>query len=505
VFAEFFRAATVRERSAEPFFRSLLKQDIVKRMLPFAICLLFAQPAAAAVHNVRDYGAAGNGRTDDTRAVQSAVDAAKKRGGGTVYFPASAGCYVVNRILWYSNVTIRGEHRQVCVKKISTPTRHPVWEDPVFYGVPHMSDSRITTLTIDGNRANQAKAVGDLNDGSQGIALQAPRNVAIDNVTILDCALDGIYITGAGTDRAEAGANIEISNVTVTNSRRNGMSIITGRHIFVRDSVFEKSQGTDPQAGIDIEPNNGRQPVGDITFENCVFRDNRKEGALAWEEFAGQSEFHLAFYNCRWEHNAGAALYVGAKGRTGFILDGVYASGVARDNGPGGPRLSRGGVEVWNASNVVLANLTVADAAQGAIVMGKNGSANLVVANSTLSGSHRDINAAIGNAILYHSVALAHGTAEGAFERLPGTAPKIAAAALPVIARGRPYVQRLSATGDAPIAWTVVRGSLPPGVTLSREGLFSGQPKAQGSYTFTLRASNAIAHDQKTYGLTVNQ
>ncbi|OKI96772.1 glycosyl hydrolase family 28-related protein [Kitasatospora sp. CB01950] len=38
-------------------------------------------------YNVKDYGATGNGTTDDTAAVQSALDAAKPTG-GTVYFPA---------------------------------------------------------------------------------------------------------------------------------------------------------------------------------------------------------------------------------------------------------------------------------------------------------------------------------------------------------------------------------------------------------------------------------
>lgn len=47
-------------------------------------------------YNVQDYGAVGNSSTDDTAAIQAAVDAAISAGGGTVYFPALAGntnCY----------------------------------------------------------------------------------------------------------------------------------------------------------------------------------------------------------------------------------------------------------------------------------------------------------------------------------------------------------------------------------------------------------------------------
>ena len=39
------------------------------------------------VYNVRDFGAKGDGKADDTKAIQSALDHAIDHGGGTVYFP----------------------------------------------------------------------------------------------------------------------------------------------------------------------------------------------------------------------------------------------------------------------------------------------------------------------------------------------------------------------------------------------------------------------------------
>lgn len=47
--------------------------------------------------NVVDYGATGDGSTDDTTAIQDAIDAAEAAGGGVVYFPR--GTYVVNGAL----------------------------------------------------------------------------------------------------------------------------------------------------------------------------------------------------------------------------------------------------------------------------------------------------------------------------------------------------------------------------------------------------------------------
>ena len=58
--------------------------------------------AGAAVYDVRDFGAAGDGRAKDTAAVQRAVDAAHAAGGGTVEVPA--GTYVCGSIFLRSHV-----------------------------------------------------------------------------------------------------------------------------------------------------------------------------------------------------------------------------------------------------------------------------------------------------------------------------------------------------------------------------------------------------------------
>jgi hypothetical protein len=73
-----------------------------------------------------------------------------------------------------------------------------------------------------------------------------------------------------------------------------------------------------------------------------------------------------------------------------------------------------------------------------------------------------------------------------------GTAPVIPVSTPPNGVVGVPYAYTFTATGTAPITWSIATGTLPPGVTPSPTGLFSGTPTAAGSFTFTVQAANGV-------------
>ncbi|MBL8113854.1 MAG: IPTL-CTERM sorting domain-containing protein [Acidobacteria bacterium] len=83
----------------------------------------------------------------------------------------------------------------------------------------------------------------------------------------------------------------------------------------------------------------------------------------------------------------------------------------------------------------------------------------------------------------------------------------VSPAALPNGSVGTPYSQTISATGGAaPYTFTLISGSLPPGLTLAPStGLLSGTPTTTGSFTFTVRATDANnCFGSQVYTIVIN-
>jgi uncharacterized repeat protein (TIGR01451 family) len=74
----------------------------------------------------------------------------------------------------------------------------------------------------------------------------------------------------------------------------------------------------------------------------------------------------------------------------------------------------------------------------------------------------------------------------------PVAALAVSTASLPGGTQNTAYSQSLSATGGVtPYAWSVAKGSLPAGLTLSKGGIITGTPQTAGTFTFTVKVTDS--------------
>jgi hypothetical protein len=73
-----------------------------------------------------------------------------------------------------------------------------------------------------------------------------------------------------------------------------------------------------------------------------------------------------------------------------------------------------------------------------------------------------------------------------------GHPPQITTSTLPNAIIGSAYNQQLTASGAGPFTWSIVSGSLPPGITLDTAGTLSGTATDTGTFPFTVQVKDAV-------------
>ena len=280
---------------------------------------LFLNSANTPEINVKSYGAVGNGIADDTAAIQSAFNA-----GGNIFIPD--GIYLIDaetKLGPQSNTRIRlSPGATLKAKGNSTSNTTAVIR------IINAHDIVITGGHIRGERYEH---VGTAGESGMGIILDAySHDIYIGNMTISDCWGDGIYVGTASTYTPPT--NIFIDRVICDNNRRQGMSLVFSNGVIATNSKFQNSNGTDPQCGVDIEPNSGCT-CNNAMFINCEFNGNVKHGLLVSSGVAYSSNIFM--YNCLCNGNGVHGLSLNA------FNGGVFQNISTKNNGKHGISIDR--------------------------------------------------------------------------------------------------------------------------------------------------------------------
>ena len=219
--------------------------------------------------NVRNFGAMGNGVTDDTAAIQAAVNALPASG-GTIVVPA--GTYMINAL---KAVNLRS-HTRLLLDTGATLAAIP--NSAERYWVVrawNLNNVEIEGGSVVGERTHHRGTTGEW---GYGINISGSSYVYVHNIAVSNCWGDGLAVGGTGWGASvHPSYSVTLNNVKSNNNRRQGLSILPSTQVYVVNSSFTDTNGTAPQAGIDIEPQT-QGLAKEVRLENVTLANNAGNG-----------------------------------------------------------------------------------------------------------------------------------------------------------------------------------------------------------------------------------
>src|SRR2546421_6876298 len=220
------------------------KYTVVALVLAVAAALVgLTTMAYAATYNVRDYGAKGDGSTNDTPAIQAAINAASSAGGGVVEFP-SGNYKSKNSIHLKSNITIQLDSGSTILGSsadtydAAEPNAFSAYQD---YGHSHFHDAMIwgdglTNIGFTGS--GTIDGAGNLITGNPG-AGEADKILSLTNCDGL--TLNGVLFRRGGhfailTNHCN---NITSDHLRIdTASDRDGWNVISATNVTITNATI---------------------------------------------------------------------------------------------------------------------------------------------------------------------------------------------------------------------------------------------------------------------------
>lgn len=305
------------------------------------------------VFDVKTYGAVGDGSTDDTAAIQSAITAASATG-GIVFFPP--GVFVLRSLLTcrsLNNVSFQGSHKSTTVLKSAIPVNFPRRNGgPTMLGYFNCTNFSIRDITFDNNNI----------------------------VTALRSSM--VSVSGS--------TNFTVSNCAFINAKHFILSIQSSSRFRVKDNYFNCTE-------LD-----GKVFTGAIMLFDNVSQTS--DGQIVNNEIVGAQSGGRGV-DIVWSHNRitnfgyGAGIFSGHDG-VGFgthnwTITGNSITGgqPARDANGFYPK----GIEVYGPGAKIIGNTCYNNSGSGIVFGGRNS----VVANNSCFDNGLPDNKAVGIAAVY--------------------------------------------------------------------------------------------------------
>jgi hypothetical protein len=280
------------------------------------------------VFNVRAFGAKGDGVTDDSAAIQAAVDAAMASGGKrgcAVYFPSSSEPYMVANTIFipdhlWSGLHIRGDtaHGGSTIKQAPGANLGAIFSGWNWL-TNQFSNFRIEHICVDGNMQNQ-----DAVARTVGVRLPLGRG------RLTDIVVENCFI-GANTTASTVGANAGDAQLAdAINASQTTLTLAAGQGV-----RFPRSVGN-PQFAPFIIRVNWSEKCRVIAVNGDAFTVQRgydgttptsvNAGAAVAYEATAPYPYENVFMNCSFYNNwgYGATMNTDSQFIGGFVANNGY-------------------------------------------------------------------------------------------------------------------------------------------------------------------------------------
>ncbi|GGA95423.1 hypothetical protein GCM10011511_18500 [Puia dinghuensis] len=356
--------------------------------------------AAGAVYSVRDFGARGDGKTNDRDAIERAIDVAAASGGGQVYFPA--GNYLSYTIHLKSNICLYLEQGATLIaaepvdKKGYDPPEpnafsqyqdfgHSHWMNSLIYGEGLHDISIMGPGRIWGRGLTRSTNVPE-GGGNKTIALKLCYNVIIRDVSVLHGGHFALLATGVDnltldnmkvdTDRdgfdIDCCKNVRVSNCTVNSPFDDGICLKSSFGLGYARACENVTITNCQVSGYDL----GSLLDGTFTRNYRRYSDSTTTGRIKMGTESNGGFKNITITNCVFDYSRGLALET----VDGGLLEDVTISNITMRDIVNAPIFIRLGARmrapdsmaVGACRRIILSNIVVynADHRHGCIISG---------------------------------------------------------------------------------------------------------------------------------------
>jgi polygalacturonase len=336
-----------------------------------ALAVLPTPVVPARVFNVDDYGARGDGRADDTRAVQAAIRAAARAGGGTVHLPS--GTYRISHLRLAAAVTLRGAG-------VTSTTIQAIGKS----GVPTVAAHGVANIGLS-NLKIEGRGVAGGGGDEILVKLVDAANVRVSKIHINRAQGIGMQVEGAESARGVYD-RIRISNTFIRGNGFHGVALwfFAGpHHNQVSNLITDTSDGPGLMldAGTTVGSGTG---VSDNTLTNIIILRAARLPGAAGVILAGASHNTIDGFRIADTFAQDAVGLSIQQDQTGVAAEhNLITNGIISDVG-------NAALDLESASHNQIADITVRN-------IGRVGSARLIQLTSTTVNAGQTSAPTIGN------------------------------------------------------------------------------------------------------------